>query len=378
MFYYLEEEARRLTSSLENAERLAQVKPTPFLVIDKSVIRQKYEELQRAFSEAKVFYSIKANPHRGILKLLQGLGAGFEISSEGELNLLLRSGVSPRGIISSNPIKGEAFIRAAHRVGIDLLAFDSYAEVEKLSAFAPGSRVYLRLYVSNRGSEWPLNQKFGVEEERAVELLAYAGEMGLKPYGITFHVGSQCTEVSTWEEAIQRSGTVWESARKRGIELSMLNIGGGFPVRYTTPVHSIADIAQVVKDALRRNLPADIEVIAEPGRYLVAEAGILVATVIAKAVRNGQKWLYLDAGVFNSLMESLGGTRYPLAVQRNAPLSKWVIAGPSCDGFDVVCREVELPELEMGDKLYIMSAGAYTTAYASEFNGFPLPKTYFR
>ncbi len=286
-------------------------------------------------------------------------------------------GASPRGIISSNPIKSEAFIRAAHRVGIDLLAFDSYAEVGKLSAFAPGSRVYLRLYVSNRGSEWPLNEKFGVEEEMAVELLAYAKEMGLKPYGITFHVGSQCMELSNWAEAIQRSRLVWESARKRGIELSMLNIGGGFPARYTRPVHSIADIAKVVKDALRKNLPQDIEIVAEPGRYLVAEAGILVATVIAKAVRKGQKWLYLDAGVFNSFMESLGGIRYHLAVQRNAPLSKWVVAGPTCDGLDVICKEVELPELEMGDKVYIMSAGAYTTAYASEFNGFPIPKTYF-
>jgi ornithine decarboxylase len=222
-----------------------------------------------------------------------------------------------------------------------------------------------------------LNEKFGVEEERAIELLAYAKEMGLKPYGITFHVGSQCMELSNWAEAIERSRLVWESARKRGVELSMLNIGGGFPVRYTTPVHSIADIAKVVKDALRKNLPQDIEIVAEPGRYLVAEAGILVATVIAKAVRKGQKWLYLDAGVFNSLMESLGGIRYHLAVQRNAPPSKWVVAGPSCDGLDVICKEVELPELEVGDKVYIMSAGAYTTAYASEFNGFPIPRTYF-
>ncbi len=157
----------------------------------------------------------------------------------------------------------------------------------------------------------------------------------------------------------------------------MLNIGGGFPVKYTAAVHSIADIAGVVNKAITRNFPRDIELVAEPGRYLVAEAGILVTTVIAKAQRKGQKWLYLDAGVFNSLMESLGGTSYPFLVQSNAPVSKWALAGPSCDGFDVICREVELPELETGDKVYIASAGAYTTAYASQFNGFPIPKTYF-
>ncbi len=189
MIHHPVDKARDSGSSFKKARQLAGVRQTPFLVINQRSIREKYEEAQGAFSEGKVFYSVKANPHWRILRLLQELGAGFEISSERELVVLLQLGVSPQRVISSNPVKSEAFIRAAQAVGVNLLAFDSPAEVEKLSALAPGSSVYLRLYVSNRGSQWPLNQKFGVEAERAVDLLLYAREKGLKPYGLTFHVG---------------------------------------------------------------------------------------------------------------------------------------------------------------------------------------------
>jgi len=216
-----------------------------------------------------------------------------------------------------------------------------------------------------------------VEAEEAVNLLMEAGKRGLKPYGITFHVGSQCAEPATWIKALERSKEVWNLAESHGLKLRMLNIGGGFPIKYVNPTPSIVEIAKVISDRIEELFPKDTEIVVEPGRALVGEAGILVATVIGKGMRNGQKWLYLDVGVFNGLMESIGGIQYPVAVAKNGLRSRWVLAGPSCDSFDVIPTEVELAEPEIGDKVYIMSAGAYTTAYASNFNGFCIPKTYF-
>ena len=360
----------------ENIERIAQSKKTPVLIIDKRAIRQKYKEFCDEFGEGKVYYALKANPHPGIVELLKELGCGFEISSQGELEILLYCGVSPPKIVSSNPVKTPDFIKSAHARGISLFAFDSDTEIEKLSQFAPGSQVYVRLSVSNEGSEWPLSRKFGVEVEDAAELLVQAKGKGLEPYGIAFHVGSQCTRPATWREAIEKSRVVWEKVQQKGIKLHLLNIGGGFPIKYTKPVPSIREIAQVVKDTIARVFPEGIDIILAPGRALVGEAGTLIATVIAKAVRNGQKWLYLDIGVFNGLMETIGGTRYPIASARGSMTEKWVLAGPSCDSFDVITTEAELPEMEIGAKVYIMSAGAYTTAYASQFDGFPIPQIY--
>jgi ornithine decarboxylase len=351
---------------------------TPFLVLDGETIERKFEEFQKVISDATLFYALKANPHKGVVALLYRLGAGFEVSSVQELASLLRHNISPQRIISSNPVKSIPFIKAAYSAGVNLFALDSYSELGKLSQFAPGSRVYVRLSVSNEGSQWPLSGKFGIEAEEAVELLVQAGERKLVPYGITFHVGSQCTDATTWVKALDESRMVWEAARGRGIGLRMLNIGGGFPIAYTEPIPPLSRIAGAIRGAIDDGFPKGVEIFLEPGRALVGEAGVLVTTVIGKAVRNGQWWLYLDAGVFQGMMESIGGIQYPMTTAKSGGASKWVVAGPSCDSFDVISTEVELVQPEIGDKVYIMSAGAYTTAYASQFNGFRIPKTYLR
>jgi ornithine decarboxylase len=370
---------RKKVSLRGSIEQIIATEGTPVLIIDKEIIEQKYQQFSQEFRGAKICYALKANPHPGIVALLRGLGGDFEISSQGELQLLLQLGVLPEKIISGNPVKDQVFIQSAYSCGINLFIFDSYAEIGKLVKFAPGSKVCVRLSVSNEGSEWPLSRKFGVETDDAVELLMQAQNRGLKPYGIAFHVGSQCTNAATWTKAIEKSQVVWELAAKKGMRLHLLNIGGGFPIKYTKPVPSIAEIAQVIRDSLAEAFPQEIELVIAPGRALVGEAGTLIATAIAKADRNGQKWLYLDIGVFNGLMESIGGIEYPLSVvgSNNNIFSKWVLAGPSCDSFDVVSKEVELPELEVGERVYISSAGAYTTAYASQFDGFPIPRTCF-
>ena len=361
----------------KDIDRIFQTKQTPFLVIDKDVIRHKCIEFKETIGQARLFYALKANPHKRIVKLLLELGVGFEISSQEELSFLLSQGVSPQRLISSNPVKTEGFIKAACAGGVEFLAFDSHAEIAKLVQFAPGSKVYVRLSVSNEGSQWPLSRKFGVDAEEAVGLLIEAEKRGLDPCGVTFHVGSQCTEEATWIRALEKSKEVWDLAESHGLRLRMLNIGGGFPINYTSRAPSIVRIIKLVKGVIEKMFPRNIEIFIEPGRAIVGEAGVLVASVIGKGTRNGGKWLYLDVGVFNGLMESIGGIQYQMAVAGNGSKSKWVLAGPSCDSFDVISTEVELAEPEVGGRVYIMSAGAYTTAYASNFNGFCVPKTYF-
>jgi ornithine decarboxylase len=344
-----------------------------------SVIRDRYEQFHeelRELSNAKVFYAVKANPHLDIVKLLYELGAGFEVASQDELEIISNLDIPPSTIISSNPIKIPIFIESAYERGVNSFTFDSHTEIEKLSRLATGSNVYVRLLVPNTGSEWPLDKKFGVDVEDAVSLLLEARRKNLEPYGIAFHVGSQCSSPTTWIKAIEKTKVVWELVKKQGIELRSINIGGGFPCRYTERVPSIREIIQAVKKSLKANFShaQDIEIIAEPGRALVGEAGILVTTVIGQATRAGQDWLYLDAGVFNGLMEVMGGIKYQFIKANSGAVKCWVLAGPSCDSMDIIVERVELPEPEIGDRLYIIPAGAYTTAYASNFDGFHIPE----
>ncbi len=367
----------RSPRSHRETKPVTETQPTPTLVMNRRLVREKYQEFRTQFGEAAIYYALKANPHPGIVQLLRELDCQFEISSLGELELLLKMGVPSRRIISGNPVKERAFVERADASGIDLFALDSYPEVEKLAECAPGSRVTVRLAVPNDGSEWPLSKKFGVEPRDAADLLQRAGQRGLRPVGITFHVGSQCTRPDTWAMAIEKSRIVWQLAAERGIALSLLNVGGGFPIEYLKPVPSTADIARVVHRSVADAFPGGVELAVAPGRALVGEAGVLAATVIARAERDSKPWFYLDVGVFNGLMESVGGIRYRILTDRGGPAMQCVLAGPSCDSFDVIATEAELPDLQTGDRVRIMSAGAYTTAYASQFDGFQIPAVHY-
>ena len=348
---------------------------SPYLLIDKDVVREKVELIGKNIKSSKVFYAVKANPDREVLAYLNTLGIGFEIASEGELKILADLGVEPERIITSNPVKTLVFLEQAVSYGIDYYAFDSIAEVDKLSRYAPNSSVYVRLTVPNEGSEWPLSKKFGVEIEDALNLLLYSKEKGLNPVGITFHVGSQCNNAYNWNTAIEKAKDLWEMAADKGIMLSMINLGGGYPIRYTKDVINIESIEKTVNMLISEKFPPDLTVFIEPGRAIIGDAGVFVTSVIGKSRRSDEDWLYIDVGVFNGLMESIGGIKYSYVVgSRNEP-RLWTIAGPSCDSFDVIDKEVLLPEPEVGNHLLILSAGAYTISYASEFNGFSIPKT---
>lgn len=351
---------------------------TPILLIDREKVKEKILTIGSLIKNSKVFYAVKANPDIEILRFLNKLKIGFEISSEGELEVLSKLRVDPKRIISSNPVKSSKFLKMAASYGIKYFSYDSREEVDKLCQFVPRSDVYVRLSVPNEGSEWPLSKKFGVELDEALSLLFYAKNRGLNPVGITFHVGSQCTNIYNWNIALDKAKMLWDLASKNNIRLNLLNIGGGYPIKYTKNVISIETIEKNVNNLIYERFPKDIEIHIEPGRAVVGDAGILVTSVIGKAKRGDDDWLYIDVGVFNGLMESVGGIKYTYIVECNKQIKHkklWTLAGPSCDSFDVIDKNVLLPDPDINNLILILSSGAYTVSYASEFNGFSIPKT---
>lgn len=347
----------------------------PFLLMDRARVKSKVRSIGKKIRNAKVYYAVKANPDIEILKLMNKQGAGFEIASEGELAILASIGVEPERIITSHPIKSFRFLRMAAEYGLNYFAFDSKDEVKKIRDYIPGSNVYVRLTVPNEGSEWPLSKKFGVELDEAEELLLYAKKKGLNPVGLTFHVGSQCTNVYNWNAALDKAKILWDRMEKEGIRLSVLDIGGGYPIRYTKHVVDIQSIDRNVNSLICEKFPKKTRVFIEPGRGVVGDAGIFVSRVVGKAKRGDENWLYLEVGIFNGLMESIGGIKYSYIVEGAKHSKKWTLAGPSCDSLDVIDRDLILPEPEIGNLVLILSCGAYTISYASEFNGFSIPKT---
>jgi len=360
---------------------------TPFLVLDKRIIKRKFKEIKESVRGVKVFYAVKANSRIEISKYLNELGAGFEVASTSELKDLLGIGVSAKSIITSNTLKIPEFIKAAHEAGVEYFAYDTEMEVDKLSALAPGAKVYLRILVDNTGSEWPLSTKFGADPSRALELLKYARNSKVAPVGITFHVGSQCLNPLNWSNALVTTAEIFNMAKRIGIELKLVNLGGGIPVKHVKKTPKLAEIKwqieKILKDAFA-DYP-DLELMIEPGRAMVGDSGNLVSSVIAKAERGGENWLYLDVGVFNGLMESIEGFTYEIVSERElsgfvdkGDFIPYTIAGPSCDSVDTMFKDYYLPkDLGLGDRLYIKNAGAYTLSYASHFNGLEPPRVYF-
>jgi len=365
---FLEERKERLAPLLDRV-------PTPSLLVDLRGVKENFRRIKEAFGGFKVFYAVKANDDERILKALAEEGAGFEVASVEELKKVLSAGGKAEKVISSNPVKPEEFVDFAKFVGVDLFAVDSFAEVEKIRRVAPRSRVYVRLAVPNEGSEWPLTRKFGLGVEEALQVLEYSAQLGLVPYGITFHVGSQCNNLQNWFNAVKLSARLWELARGKGIKLFMLNAGGGLPVRYYNEALKPEDVAYYLKGLLRKYFPlTPPELQIEPGRAVVGDQGLMVVKVVGKAKRGEENWLYVDTGVFNGLAEALGGIRYPTYLRREGELKEWTLGGVSCDSMDVIAKGLYLPEPEVGDRLFLLSAGAYTTVYASRFNGFPPPQ----
>jgi ornithine decarboxylase len=361
-------------------------RPTPFLLCDVAVVRERIAAFRAALPGVDPFYAVKCNSSPELLDVVARASGGFEVASLGELRMLQAAGLDPGTVLYSNPVKPAAHIAAAARAGLWRFGFDSEAELHKIARHAPGSAVYVRLRVDDSAAAFPLSRKFGVEPHTARALLGQARTLGLQPYGITFHVGSQCGSAVAWHRALAASGRLMTRLRADGIVLEMLDIGGGFPVRYGEAVPTIAEIGGVIRHAVEELLPYRPRLLAaEPGRHLVAESAVLVTTVIGRETRGDEEWLYMDVGAYNGLMEtqqSDGQWRFPLWTSRpdHAKVAHvpFTVTGPTCDPSDTMFYGVDLPgTLAEGDRLFIGCAGAYTLSYASSFNGFPPPTPLF-
>lgn len=346
----------------------------PFLILDNAIVRDKALRFRTAMPRVRPHYAVKANPDRRVVKALIQEGCSFEIASTAELDLLLALGVGPAEVFYSNPIRSRQSVAYAAAKGVEWFVVDSVDELRRVHEIKADARTYLRIATPNIGSDWPLSGKFGAGAGEAREIILTAAKLGADLAGVTFHAGSQCRNPENWRVGIEKARALFDTMAKAGLRPRMLDIGGGFPVRHVKPIPSVEVIGEVVNEALKA-FPAEVQVIAEPGRYLVSDAAYFVCRVMGTATRAGKRWMHWDAGLFGGVIETTEGLKYKIRTDRSGPDIPWHVAGPTCDSVDVILRDEPLPsDLQEGDFIYLRNAGAYTTAYASEFNGFPLPE----
>lgn len=352
----------------------------PTLVLDIDQVRRQYRGLKAGLGRADIHYAVKANPAREVVEALIVEGSHFDAASRGEIELCLSLGAAPETISFGNTVKRASDIAFAHMAGIDLFAADADQELDKIAEHAPGAQVYIRLLVGATGADWPLSRKFGCAPEEAVRLMDYAVSLGLRPVGLSFHVGSQTRRAEMWAETLDQVALVWDRARAAGHALHLLNIGGGFPAFYGEEIEHPTLYAGRVMDMVEARFDGAERVMAEPGRGMVAEAGMIAAEVLLvsrKQQDDLHRWVYLDIGKFSGLAETMEeAIRYQFTTDRDdEEMAPCILAGPSCDSADVLYekRPVQLPVgLKAGDRFLIRNCGAYTSSYSSVgFNGFP-------
>jgi ornithine decarboxylase len=358
----------------------------PCLVVDLDLVRDNYSCFAKALPDTKVFYAVKANPAPEILKLLASMGCCFDVASVTETQAVLAAGTTPDRISYGNTIKKESEIARAFKLGVTLFAVDCEAEVEKVARVAPGSRVICRIHCDGTGAEWPLSRKFGCEPDYATDILELAHRRGLVAHGISFHVGSQQHNVEAWDRALSSTASIFRACAERGINLAMVNLGGGFPAKYVRKTPKLESYGKAIFRALRRHFGNAIpETIIEPGRGLVGNAGMIEAEVVLIAKRSPEdelRWVYLDIGKFHGLAETIDESiRYPIRTSKDRDeMAPCVIAGPTCDSVDVLYEKTPYPlpiSLAIGDKVLIEATGAYTATYSSVgFNGYPPLRQY--
>jgi len=367
----------------ETIEELVREHGTPIYVVSRRKIRENYQRLDNGLPAVKFYYAVKANPHPEILATLMVAGAGFDVASKGEILAAVAAGANPQqDLIFADTVKDPQQIAYAHAIGLDDFTFDNPSEIRQIARHAPGAKVHLRIIVSNQGSVAHLSHKFGAEIDDAVPLLLAAREAGLRPHGISFHVGSQCLDVNRYLEALDTTRGLFAAAATAGIELRSIDIGGGFPVRYLDEQLDLDDMCRRIRahyqHCFDRGAGPPCELVAEPGRAIVGDAAILVTKVISESVRDGRNWLYFDDGTYGSFLEVLlYQMRFPLRTNTDGPTQEYVLAGPTCDSIDVFSRDdegnictVELPEMHLDDLLIAGSMGAYTFSESTRFNGF--------
>ncbi|BAN46711.1 type III PLP-dependent enzyme [Metapseudomonas resinovorans] len=374
--------------TFQRMKAFADKQETPFVVIDKQTISNSYDQLVSCFPFAKIYYAVKANPASEITELLRDKGSNFDIASIYELDKVMKTGVGPERISYGNTIKKARDIRYFFEKGVRLFATDSEADLRNIAKAAPGAKVYVRILTEGSTSaDWPLSRKFGCNPDMALDLLILAKQLGLVPYGVSFHVGSQQRDIDVWDAAIAKVKVIFERLKEEdGITLQMINMGGGFPANYIQRTNSLETYAEEIIRFLKEDFGDELpEIILEPGRSLIANAGILVSEVVLVARKSRtavERWIYTDVGKFSGLIETMDeAIKFPIWVEKKGEVEEVVIAGPTCDSADIMYENYKygLPlNLAAEDRLYWLSTGAYTTSYSAvEFNGFPPLKAFY-
>ncbi len=353
--------------------------PTPFVVVDTSLVEQRYRQLADALPESRIYYAVKANPAAPVLERLVSLNSAFDVASPAEIDMCLASGASAQNISYGNTIKKRRDVEYAWSCGVRRFTVDVDTELDKVVDVAPGASLCVRLRHECGGADWPLSRKFGCEPADVVRLLAMAADAGSE-CGVSFHVGSQQRELDAWSDALEVVAEIFQRARHLGAEPRFVNLGGGFPGTYRERTPAISAYGSAIQSALARWFPEGLaEVMVEPGRYLVADAGVLrseVVLVSRRSPEDSERWVYIDCGKFHGLAETMDeAIRFRLRTEHDGtPTGPVVLAGPTCDSVDVLYEKssYELPlSLAEGDTVDVLSAGAYTTTYSSVgFNGF--------
>lgn len=351
---------------------------TPFMLLKKCVLEKQYTRFCKCLPEVTPYYAIKANPHPGVIKEFVRRGASFDVASAAEMKTVLRLGASPGKVIFANTIKSDEDIAAARRRRVRLMTFDNEPELFKLAKNYPRAHVLARIKVANEGSVVELSLKFGADPEHAFFLLRKAKALGLVPMGVSFHVGSQSTNVENYLQALEISAGIFNEAKKKGLGLKVVDIGGGFPIQHFD--NEIGVNFERMASQIRREMKAlfdrNVRFIAEPGRFLVGPAGILVTQVIGRAFRNNKNYYYINDGIYGDFSGMVfDHCRYEFKTLRRGRRFLSTLAGPTCDSFDTLALNEEVPELYVGDVVYVKNIGAYSCASATAgFNGFPPAK----
>jgi ornithine decarboxylase len=367
-------------ASQRTLQKLARQHGTPLFVVDHRELKRSYREFRRHLPRVQAYYAVKANPDPDIVRTFYEAGASFDVASWSEFEIvydLIRRMPSKERqdfiwdkIIYANPIKSNETLRKLDRYK-PLVTFDNLEEVKKIQAQAPHAGLALRIRVPNTGSMVELASKFGAAPGEAVSLIEAAHRAGLTVEGLSFHVGSQCTNFDNYMQALAIAAEVFEEAASRGFRMTLVDIGGGFPAPYDENVEPLKALARRLNADIDRLFPADIEILAEPGRFLVATAATLVASVIGKAVRDGKTCYYVDDGIYGTYSGALfDHCHYPVKAFRKGATQIAAVFGPTCDALDTIGFSEELPELDLGDLVYSENIGAYTHASSTRFNGF--------
>jgi len=366
-------------SGVENLIRLILKKHrSPLMLIRRSVLKRQYERFRKCLPDVAPYYAIKANPHPAIIKTFIKLGASFDVASATEIKQVLRLGASPSKIIFANTIKSNEDIGIAKKRRVRLMTFDNEPELYKIAKYHAGARVLVRIKVANEGSMVELSLKFGADPQQAFFLLRKAKALGLVPGGVSFHVGSQSKNVENYLQALEISANIFEESKKNGMPLKIMDIGGGFPIQHFDNEMGInfERMASQIRKQMKELFDRNVRFIAEPGRFLVGPAGVLVTQVIGRTFRNNKNYYYINDGIYADFSGMVfDHCKYEFKTLRRGQTFLSTLAGPTCDSFDTLSLNEEIPELYVGDVVYVKNIGAYSCASAvPNFNGFPPAK----